>query len=92
MVIFEHFETENKEWIGTLIVPNDYQQFWVHFEWFLSFFSNFGCKIASVTVQAKSMQKWYFFVSNPIFKKFSYGILVPHPFLCKKNWVKMVLK
>ena len=21
-----------------LIVPNDYQQFWVHFEWFLSLF------------------------------------------------------
>ena len=21
-----------------IIVPNDYQEFWVHFEWFLSFF------------------------------------------------------
>ena len=42
-----------------LIVPNDYLQFWEHFEWFLSFFSNFGCKIATFTVQAKSTQKWY---------------------------------
>ena len=36
-----------------LNVPNDDQQFWVHF-------------------QARSTQKWYFLVSNPIFqKKFS---------------------
>ena len=51
-----------------LIVPNDYQQFWVHFEWFFITFSNFGYKIAAVTVQAKSTQKWYFFVSKPIFR------------------------
>ena len=36
-------------------------------------------------VNAKSRLKWYFLVSNPIFKKFFYGILVPHPFLCKKK-------
>ena len=49
-------------------VPNDYQQFWVHFEWFLSLFQFSDVnKIASVTVQAKSTQKWYFSVSNPIF-------------------------
>ena len=47
-------------------------------------FSNFGCKIAIFTVQAESTQKWYFLVSNPILKKFSYGILATHPFLCKK--------
>ena len=39
-----------------VIVPNDYLQVWVYFEWFYIIFSNFGCK----TVQAKSMQKWYF--------------------------------
>ena len=60
-----------------LIVPDDYQQFWVHFEWFLSPFSNFQCIIATVTVKAKSMQKWYFLDSNPIFKKISHAILVP---------------
>jgi len=27
-----------------LIVPNDYQQFWVHCEWFLSLFQNFDVK------------------------------------------------
>ena len=27
-----------------LIVPNDYQQFWVHFEWFLSLFQIFDEK------------------------------------------------
>ena len=27
-----------------LIVPNDYQQFWVHFEWFLSLFQIFDVK------------------------------------------------
>ena len=48
--------------------------------------------MAIVIVQAKSTQKWYFLVSNPIFQKFSLGALVPHPFLCKKNWVKLVPK
>ena len=38
------------------IVPYDYQQFWVHFEWFLSLFQiSDCCRIATVTVQA--MQK-----------------------------------
>ena len=27
-----------------LIVPNDYQEFWVHFEWFLSLFQNLDIK------------------------------------------------
>ena len=67
-----------------LIVPNDYQQFWIDFECFFITFSNFGCKVATVTVQDKSKQKWYILVSNPIFKKFFCGILVPQPFLCKK--------
>ena len=76
-----------------LIVPNNYQQFWVHFEWFLSLFQivNFGCKIAAVTVQPKSTQKWYFFVSNPIFKKISLVILSHNPSYAK-NRVKMVPK
>ena len=41
-----------------IIFPDNYQQFWVHFEMFLSL-SNFGCKTATVTVKTKIMQKWY---------------------------------
>ena len=40
-------------------------------------FSSLGCILAIFTVQAKSMQKWYFLALNPIFKKFSYGIWPP---------------
>ena len=45
--------------------------------------SLFECKIASVTVKAKSTRNGTFW-SQILFKKFSYGILVPYPFLCKK--------
>ena len=38
-----------------------------------------------------STQKWYFLVSNLMFQKIPYGILVPHPFLCKKR-VELVPK
>ena len=47
-------------------------------------FSNFGCKISTVTVQAKSTQKWHFLGKKPISKKFSQVILVPQPKLCEK--------
>ena len=50
-----------------LIVPDDYQEFWVVF----STFSYFWWKMAIVVVQAKSTQKWYFLVSKPILKIFS---------------------
>ena len=51
-----------------LIVTNDYQQFYKHFEWFFISFSNFVCKMAIAVVQA-----------NPIFKLFSEVIFIPHP-------------
>ena len=45
------------------IVPNNYQQFWVRFDWFLSLFQTSDVKyISTVTVQAKSTQKSYFLV------------------------------
>ena len=44
-----------------LIVPNDYQQFWVHFDWFLSLIQTLDVKYL-FTVQAKSTQKSYFLV------------------------------
>ena len=50
-----------------LIVPNDYQQFWVHFDWFLSLSQTSDVKSLSLTVQAKSTQKSCFFVSKHIF-------------------------
>jgi len=49
------------------IVPNDYQHFWVHFDWFLSLSQTSDVKYLSLTVQAKSTQKLYFLVSNHIF-------------------------
>ena len=45
-----------------------------------------------VLVKAKSTQKWYFSVSKPILTKISLVIFIPQPFLCKKNWVKIVPK
>ena len=47
------------------------QWFWVPFQWF-----------STVTFLAKNTHKWYFLVSNPVFRKFSHGILVLHPFPC----------
>ena len=35
---FEAKMTKNVILDQKIIVPNDYQQFWVHFEWFLSLF------------------------------------------------------
>ena len=32
-----------------LIVPNDYQLFWAHFEWFLSLFQNSDVKISALS-------------------------------------------
>ena len=42
-----------------LIVPNDYQQFWVHFDWFLSLFQTSDVKYLPSLFKLK--------VSNPIF-------------------------
>ena len=64
-----------------LIVTDDYQQFWVNFEWFLSLFQiscvNGYCK-------AKSKQKRYFLVSKTHFKILFLGYFIPQLFLCKK--------
>ena len=60
---FEAKMTKNVILDQKIIVPNDYQQFWVHFKWFLSLFQN--SEIAAVNVQAKSTQKWYFLSQNP---------------------------
>ena len=39
-----------------LIVPDDYQQFWVHFEWFLALFHISNEKWLLSKVQTKSTQ------------------------------------
>ena len=39
-----------------LIVPNDYLQFWVHFEWFLSLFQKLDVKKLFSLFQAESTQ------------------------------------
>ena len=67
-----------------LIVSNDYLQFWVHFEWFLSLFQILYVKQLLSLFKLK-IRKNGILVSNPIFRKFSNGILVPRPFLYKKQ-------
>ena len=72
-----------------LIVSDDYQQFWVHFEWFLSLFQILDVK-QLLSLSKRKVRKNGTFWSQILFsKKNSYFILVPHPFLCKKigsNW------
>ena len=41
-----------------LIVPNDYQEFWVHFEWFLSLFQILDVKFTNSTLLNCSMQRY----------------------------------
>jgi len=57
------------------------------FGYILSDFDNFfkfWMKIVTVTIQAKSMQKWYFLVINPISKKFPMVFWSLTPLLCQK--------
>ena len=54
--------------VSKLIVTNDYQQYLVHFDWFLSLFQISDVKPEIVTGRAKCMQKWHFLGKNPISK------------------------
>ena len=57
------------------IISNDYQQFWVHFNWFLSLFSN--SRNISVTVQAKSTQNCTFGLKPYFLKNFPMVVWSP---------------
>ena len=52
-----------------LIVPNDYQQFWVHFEWFLSLFQILDVKQLFSLIELK-VHKNGTFLSQILFFKF----------------------
>jgi len=66
-----------------LIVPDDYQQFWVLFEWFLVLFhisdENGYCRSSG-----KKYAKMVLFELKTHFKKMSWVVFIPRPFLCKK--------
>ena len=51
-----------------LIVPDDYQQFWVHFEWFLAFFHISDEKWLLSYFKQKVCKNGTFWSQNP-FKK-----------------------
>ena len=70
-----------------LIVPNDYLQFWVHFEWFLSLFQILDKKTAIFTDRDEST-----FMSQILFLKiFRTVFWSPIPSYAK-NRVKLVPK
>ena len=71
-----------------LIVPNDYLQFWAHFEWFLSLFQISEVKQLLSQFKLKVRKNGTFRSQNQFLKNFPVN-LVPQPFLCQKigsNW------
>ena len=71
-----------------LIVPNDYQQFWVHFDWFLSLFQILDVKYLLLLFKLKERKNCTFW-SN--YKNFSMVLWSPTPSYVK-NWVKIASK
>ena len=61
-----------------LIVPNDYQQFWVHFDWFLSLFQTSGVKYLLSLFKLK-VRKNHTFWSQSYFLKFFLWYYGPPP-------------
>ena len=66
-----------------LIVLNDYQQFQLHFEWFLSHFQIMDVNSFLLSLFRLKVCINYTFWFQILFLKISFGILVPHPFECK---------
>ena len=67
-----------------LIVPNDYQQFWVHFEWFLSLFQISDVKPELSPVELKVCKNGIFWVKNLFQKNFPMLFLSPNQSYAKK--------
>ena len=67
-----------------LIVPNDYQQFWVHFDWFLSLFQISDVKYLFSLFKLKVRKNRAFWSQTLIFKKFSMVFWSPTPSYVKK--------
>ena len=68
-----------------LIVPNDYQQFWVHFDWFLSLFQISDVKYLFSLFKLKVRKNRTFWSKILFLIKFSMVLWSPQPFLCKKS-------
>ena len=72
-----------------LIVPNDYQQVWVHFDWILSLFQTLDVKYLLSLFKLKVRKNRAFWSQTLIFKKFSMVFWSPIPSYVK-NQVNLV--
>ena len=72
-----------------LIVPDNYQQFLVHFEWFLALFHISYEKWLLSKFKQKVHKNGTFWSQNP-FKKNFLGCFYPFSLPMQKNWVKIL--
>jgi len=68
-----------------LIVPNDYQQFWVYFDWFLSLFQTSDVKYLLSLFKLKVRKNHTFWSKTLIFKNFPRVFWSPTPSYVKKS-------
>ena len=66
------------------IVPDDYQQFWVHFDWFLSLFQTLDVKYLLSLFKLKVCKNHTFWSETLIFKNFPRVFRSPTPSYVKK--------
>ena len=71
-----------------LIVPNNYQQFLVHFEWFLALFQISDVKPELSPVELKVCKNGIFWGKNLFQKNFSRLFLSPNQSYVKKSGQK----
>ena len=67
------------------IVPNDYQQFWVHFDWILSLFQTLDVKYLLSLIKLKVRKNRAFWSQTLISKKISMVFWSPTPSYVKKS-------
>ena len=68
-----------------LIVPNDYQQFWIHFDWFLSLFQILDVKHLLSLFKLKVHKNRTFWSKILFLKKISMVFWSPTPSYVKKS-------
>ena len=71
-----------------LIVTNDYQQFWTHFDWFLSLFQISDVKPELSYFKQKVRKNGIFWTKNLFKKNFLRLFLSPNPSYAKKSGQK----
>jgi len=74
--------------IPKLIVTNDYQKFWAHFDWFLSLFQISDVKPELSPVELKVCKNGIFWAKNLFQKNFSRLFLSPNQSYVKKSGQK----